>query len=278
MALFLSLLTAAFYGTADFCGGLAAQRARLLHVVAGAQALGLVGVLIASLLVADEFTARDFLLGAAGGGFGALAIPLLYRRLAIGPMQVVAPLTAVTSAATPAIWGVASGDDLGPPAWLGCLLAFGAIVLVSLSRDAGHAPVTPVVILESLAAGVGFGLFFILLDATAAATAPWPVAGARLATVGAMIPLVLLAGRPPVPYGIGVLGLIAATGVLDTGANVAFLYASEEGLLTLVAVVSSLYPVATVILARVILTERMTRAQVWGFLLAMAATGLIAVG
>ena len=84
MAVFLSLLTAALYGTSDFCGGLAAQRAKLLQVVAGGHLVGLVGVVIASVLVADEFDTSDFLLGAAGGAFGAVAISLLYRRLAIG--------------------------------------------------------------------------------------------------------------------------------------------------------------------------------------------------
>ena len=88
MAVFLSLLTAAIYGTADFCGGLAVQRAKLLQVVAGAHLVGLVGVVVTSVLVADEFDGGDFLLGAAGGAFGAVAIALLYRRLAIGPMQV----------------------------------------------------------------------------------------------------------------------------------------------------------------------------------------------
>jgi drug/metabolite transporter (DMT)-like permease len=278
MAVFLSLLTAAIYGTSDFCGGLAAQRAKLLQVVAGGHLVGLVGVVIASVLVADEFDTGDFLLGAAGGAFGAVAISLLYRRLAIGPMQVVAPVTAMTSAAVPAAWGIGSGDEISPAAWVGVALGLVAIGLVSLSAAESHAPVTGAVIVESLLAGVGFGAFFIFLDATDAASAPWPVAGARLLTVVVLIPFLVLTRRPVVARGAVALALIAVTGLLDTAANVTFLYASDHGLLTLVAVLSAMYPVATVVLARLVLSERMTRPQMWGFLTAMAATVLIAAG
>lgn len=278
MAALLSILTAVIYGTSDFCGGLAARRARLIQVVAGGHVVGLVGVVIASTLVANEFATRDFLLGAAGGAFGAGAIALLYRRLALGPMQVVAPLTAITSAAVPAAWGVGSGEDLSPTAWLGVTLGLVAIGLVSISSGGSHAPVTRAVIGESLLAGVGFGAFFILLDATDGSSAPWPVAGARLCTVTALIPFMLVSRRRIVAEGAAALALIAATGLLDTAANVTFLYASDRGLLTLVAVLTSLYPVATVVLARFVLSERMTRPQLSGFVVAMVATALIAAG
>jgi drug/metabolite transporter (DMT)-like permease len=278
MAVVLSIITAATYGTSDFCGGLAAQRARLVQVVAGGHLVGLVGVTIASTLIATEFTTRDFLLGAAGGAFGAGAIALLYRRLAIGPMQVVAPLTAITSAAVPAAWGVATGEDVSPTAWLGVALGLVAIGLVSISSGEYHAPVTAAVIGESLFAGVGFGAFFIFLDATDGSTAPWPVAGARLCTVAALIPFMVSRRHRIIPEGATAVALIAATGLLDTTANVTFLYASDRGLLTLVAVLSSLYPVATVVLARLVLSERMTRPQLSGFVIAMAATALIAAG
>jgi drug/metabolite transporter (DMT)-like permease len=276
MAVILSIITAAIYGSADFCGGLAAQRARLIQVVAGGHVIGLVGVVIASTLVADAFATDDFLLGAAGGAFGAGAIALLYRRLAIGPMQVVAPLTAITSVAVPAAWGAGTGEDVSPTAWLGVALGLVAIGLVSISPAESHAPVTPSVIGESLLAGVGFGAFFILLDATEGSTAPWPVAGARLCTVMVLIPFMVLTRRRLVAEGAAALALIATAGLLDTAANVTFLYASDRGLLTLVAVLTSLYPVATVVLARLVLAERMTRPQLSGFVVAMVATGLIA--
>ena len=193
-------------------------------------------------------------------------------------MQVVAPVTAITSAAVPAAWGVAFGDDVTTTAWVGVILALVAIGLVSISTDGSHQPVTPQVIAESLLAGVGFGGFFIFLDATEAATAPWPVAGARTFTVLALFPILVLGREPVLARGVVALGLIATTGLLDTAANVTFLYAVDRGQLTLVSVLTALYPVATVILARLVLSERMTRPQLLGFVAAMGATVLIAGG
>ncbi len=278
MAIFLSLVTAACYGTGDFCGGLAAKRARVIQVVALSHAVGLIGVLAITPFLADAFTWRDMGLGAAGGIFGGIAVALLYRRLAVGPMSVVAPLTAVTSAAVPAVWGVATGDSLGVYAWIGVVLALAAITLVSMVSDGMTAPVTPMVVLESLAAGVGFGAFFIFLDATEGATAPWPIVASRVVTSVALVSILVAGSQPTLPAERETLGLIALVGLFDTGSNITFLYATNEGLLTLVAVLSSLYPIGTVILARLVLSERMTKPQLWGFVMAMVATALIAAG
>jgi uncharacterized membrane protein len=278
MAVFLSLLTAACYGTGDFCGGLAAKKARVVQVVALSHTVGLVGVAIVTPFLADAFLWRDMGLGAVGGLFGGVAVALLYRRLAVGPMSVVAPLTAVTSAAVPAIWGVVTGDSLGPWAWVGVIMALVAITLVSMVRDGSTATVTPLVVGESLLSGVGFGAFFIFLDATDSSTAPWPIVASRVLTSVVLV-TVLIAGREPaLPTEASTLRLIALVGLFDTGSNITFLYATNEGMLTLVAVLSSLYPIGTVLLARLILSERMTKPQLSGFVIAMAATVLIAAG
>ncbi|MGB5758609.1 MAG: hypothetical protein WBM50_16965, partial [Acidimicrobiales bacterium] len=104
MAIVLSLITAAVFGTGDFCGGIAAKRASVLQVVAGSHLVGAVGATIAALVLAERFDVGDVLLGVVGGGFGVVGVALLYRRLAIGPMSVVAPLTAITSAVVPTAW------------------------------------------------------------------------------------------------------------------------------------------------------------------------------
>ncbi|MDH3755585.1 MAG: DMT family transporter [Acidimicrobiia bacterium] len=278
MAIFLSLLTAAIFGTGDFCGGLAAKRASVVQVVAGSHLVGLVGVTIAAVLVADELIFEDVALGAAGGAFGGIGVALLYRGLARGPMSVVAPLTAMTSAAIPAGWGLATGDSLTVAAAIGVGLALVAIGLVSSNSDGTATPVTFQVVGEALVAGVGFGAFFILLDATSSASAPWPIVGARLFT-STLLVLFLVAGRRRVfPRATDARRLIVATGVFDTGSNVLFLYATNQGSLTLVAVLSSLYPISTVLLARYFLHEKMSRSQLWGFGAAVAATALIAAG
>jgi len=278
MAVFLSLVAAVVFGTGDFFGGLAAKRAAVLYVVAGSHVVGLLGVTATALVVADRFRIEDFLLGAAGGILGGLGVALLYRGLARGPMSVVAPLTAITSAAVPAAWGVGSGDDLAVTAWLGVGLALVAIGLVSASREGAGTPVTPQVVVEALAAGAGFGGFFIFLDATSDGSAPWPVVGARVVTAALLVGFIVVTRRPVAAAVASAGWLIVATGVLDTASNVVFLYATQRGLLTIVAVLTSLYPVSTVILARVVLDERMSVAQLWGFVAAMAATGLIAAG
>ena len=278
MAVLLSLITAAAFGAGDFCGGLASKATRVIQVVAVSHVVGLVGVLIAAPILADGFSVDDLALGAAGGLFGGAGVGLLYRRLSIGPMSVVAPLTAVTSAAVPAIWGVLDGDSLSAAAWLGVALALGAIALVSSVTDGPQADITPAAVLESLASGVCFGLFFIFLDATDAASAPWPIVGARTATSALLVLWLLTRRQQIVPPGRHTRWLLVGVGLFDTGSNITFLYATNEGALTVVAVLSSLYPISTVLLARLVLDERMTRPQLVGFVTAMVATGLIAAG
>lgn len=281
MAIFLALLTAASYGVGDFFGGMATKRARVLQVVAGSHILGAIGSFFLALLVADRIIGRDLLLGIGGGFFGMIGVALLYRRLAIGPMSVVAPLTAITSAVLPAAWGILQGERLTELGWVGIVFALVAVVLVSLSPDApdADAPVTFAVIAESLLAGAGFGAIFIFFGATSDEGAPWPVVSARIFTATLLvITLVVLRrrnGAPVLPTDRGAWPYIAAAGLLDTGSNAMFIYASNRGQLAVVSVLAALYPITTVILARVVLGERMTRLQQCGFVTAMVATALL---
>lgn len=294
MAIILALATAVTYGIGDFFGGLATRRAQVVQVVAWSHVVGGVGALAASLLLADRFDIGDVGLGIAGGIFGVVGVGLLYRRLAVGPMSVVAPLTAITAAIVPGAWGVAGGERFSPIGWLGLVLALAAVVLVSLtSQQPGGETgpgVTTQVVAESLAAGVGFGVLFIFFDATGADSAPWPVAGARAVTSVLLLGFLFVAARSPgrsatamnrggvLPGDRGALLLIALTGLADTTANVTFLFATNAGRLALVSVLAALYPVSTVILARVVLAERMTRPQAIGFGAAMTATALLSIG
>ena len=292
MAILLSLITAFGFGAGDYAGGRAARRTSVQHVLVGAHAIGLLGVLTAAPFIAERFSTRDFVLGAVGGFFGLIAIGMMYRRLAFGPMVVVAPITAVTSAAVPALWSVARGDALSALATAGVVVALVAIVLVSRSRDGSDsddAPVTAAVLGESLLAGACFGVFFIFLDETAEATAPWPLVSGRLTTVTLLV-LVLaflrLSGRDGAPMasdepdGTNTFPwlLVLLTGVFDGGGNLTFLLATGVGSLSTVAVLSSLYPVVTVALARSIDRETMSRTQVVGLILALLATVLISLG
>lgn len=303
MAILLSLLTAAVYGAADFCGGLATRRLPVVQVVGGSHVIGGVGVFAASFLLAERFQWADLFLGAASGIFGVIGVGLLYRRLAVGPMNIVAPLTGITAAVIPMLWGVADGDRLSGLGWLGIALGLVAVLLVSIQPSGPAEPVTDgestgqsdvgggadstlQVVVESLLAGAGFGVMFIMLDATEDATAPWPIFGARLLTSTVLLPTMIILARrdarvgSPVTasLGAGTIALVALVGLLDTGANVIFLFATNVGQLTVVSVLSSLYPIATVVLARLFLAERMSRLQGFGFITAIVATELIVLG
>lgn len=279
MSILLSLITAVTFGIGDFCGGLSAKRVSAVQVVAGSHTLGLVGAFIAAVVIDNTFIADDFLLGMLAGAFGAIGVGLLYRGLSRGPMAVVAPITAVTSAAVPAAWGVITGERLSSLAWAGVALAFVAIWLVS-STDRGGASdqVSPQVIVEALLAGAGFGMFFIVLDETNTISAPWPIVGARLLSSTILIAWLISRRIPILPPTRSGRGLIALTGVFDTGSNVLFLFALRAGDLTTVAVLTALYPISTVVLARIVLHERMTINQLLGFVSALGATVLIAAG
>lgn len=284
MVVLIGLLTAIVYGAGDFCGGLAAKRTPVVEVVAVSHIVGLVGAVVASVAVGAAFRPADIALGGIGGIFGGLGVWLLYRRLASGPMQVVAPLTAVTSAVIPTAWGFATGERLSLTVTAGLVLALIAIALVSRSSSPdAEAPVTPTVVAESLLAGSGFGAFFILLDATDPAAAPWPIAGARLFTaVGLTLFLVrrrAVGSQPTIfPRGGPVLTLLVAVGILDTLANAGFLWATTRGSLAVASVLTSLYPVSTVLLARYVLGERMNRWQQIGFVGAVTASAVIGAG
>ena len=278
MAITLALLTAALFGTGDFLGGLAGKRMSVLRVLAISHTIGLVLITVGAIVIADEFLLGDLAWGALAGIAGFIGLALLYRGLARGPMGVVAPLTAITSAAVPAGWGLLVDDEsLAGTAWVGVVLALLAIGLASAS-PVEQSSVSLAAILEALLAGVGFGLMFVGLDQTVEASAPWPIVGGRLMTVSAMAVFFFIVKREsPLPPVRSDIRLPAVAGFVDTFSNALFLYATLEGDLAIVAVLSSLYPIATVILARVVLGEELTRLQQSGFVAAMAATTLIAV-
>lgn len=278
MAVFLGLITAICFGSGDFFGGLSAKKTSVLNVVGLSHAVGLAGVLALAPLIADEFAWADVGIGAIAGILGGVGVILLYRGLATGPMAVVAPLTAIASAAVPALWGVATGESLSGLAWVGIVAALVAIGLTSIPNEASTDGVTVRTVVESLAAGVGFGSMFILFDLTADAVAPWPVVGARATTTTALLGFIVFARKSGLATVRPALGTIVLTGLFDTGSNVIFLIATTLGDLAVVAVLSSLYPVSTVVLARFVLEERMSRLQFAGLVVALGATTLIALG
>ena len=193
-------------------------------------------------------------------------------------MAVVAPITAVGSAAFPVLWGVVSGEQLSTLSLVGILVGFLAIVLVSSTPDhVGR--VSRGLVLEAMLAGAGFGGFIIAIGATSATTTPWPLVAARIVSAGLAMILVLRSGGSPIPRrSDGAFGAIVAAGVFDMAGNLAFLLAVNHGRLSLSATISALYPAMTVLLARTVLGERMSATQIVGMVAAVGAVGLMVGG
>ncbi|WP_308250561.1 DMT family transporter [Nonomuraea rhizosphaerae] len=271
----LATACAIVYGTADFFGGLATRRSRVFSVVALSQLAGLALILALLPLLPGRLTDQALLWGVASGIAGAAGLVLFYRALATGVMSVVAPTTAVTSAALPVMYGLATGERPQPMALAGVVLALGSVLLVSQDRS-GKRSGSIGSVLIALAAGAGFGGFFILLALAPDDGGLWPLVGARLSSVTLVVLLAVAARRTLKPGG-GSLHIIVAAGVLDMVANVLYLLAKQEGLLSLVAVLVSLYPASTLLLARQVLGERLHAIQVAGVACALGAVALIAV-
>lgn len=275
MTVILATACAIVYGTADFFGGLATRRSQVLSVVVLSQIAGLALILALLPLLPGAYGNLALTWGLAAGLSGAAGLTLFYRALATGVMSVVAPTTAVTSAALPVVFGLATGER--PQFWalVGVVLALGSVLLVSQDRSGGGR-VSLSSVLVALAAGAGFGGFFILLALAPDGTGLWPLVGARLSSVSVVGLLALLTRRALKP-GPGSLPIIMLAGVLDMAANVLYLLAQQDGLLSLVAVLVSLYPASTLLLANRVLGERLRAVQVCGVLCALAAVALIAV-
>jgi drug/metabolite transporter (DMT)-like permease len=276
VTILLALASALVYGTADFFGGLASRRAVALVVTFVSQCAGLASLLVVILFAhGDGPNGADLAWGAAGGMAGAVALVCFYWALAAGTMSVVAPLTAVVSAIVPVVTGLALGER--PSAWslVGVALALPAIALISRERGEGTVRAARKVLLAAVAAGLGFGFFFVALARTSGDSGLWPLIGARVGSISLLV-LALLATRraPRLPSSVRPMTLVA--GVLDTSANALYLAAASRGLLSLVSVIAALYPASTVVLARVVLGERVQRWQVGGFVLAALAVGLVA--
>ena len=274
MAALLALCSAGVYGVGDFFGGLASRRASANAVVLWSHVVGLLLVLLSLPLVDGELRAGDLVIGAVAGLGGAAGVGLLYRGLSVGPMGLVAPVTALLAAAVPVAVGLVSGDDPSAPVLAGMALALVAIVLVSAEGGGSWRPSDPRPAVLALGAGLCFGLFFVVISHTGDDAGTWPLLGARGASVTLLGALALL-GRMDHAVPAAVRPHTAIAGALDVTANLLYLLAAREGLLSVVALLSALYPVSTVVLARIVLRERFIAIQRLGMAIALAATILM---
>ena len=281
MFVVLALASAACYGAADFLGGLTSKRAHTLAIVVVSQFAGLMLLLLAfPFLPPSTPRAMDYTWGAVAGLTGGTGVALLYRALAIGVMAVVAPTTAVCAVVIPVLVAVLLGERPGLVTVSGIALAIIAITLVSQSehpepvqadekKRSGASAFT-----LALLSGVAIGFFFVALSRTGSEAGLWPLVVARAVSVSLFAAMAVLASQSLRLWG-ATLGLVVAGGGLDMIANLLYMIATRSGPLAVVVTLASLYPASTVLLARVVLHERLSSRQWIGIVCAMIAVVMI---
>ena len=287
------------WGTADFFGGIQSRRLPALSVVVWSQAAGALALAVALAVQGRPPTPSGFAWGFAAGAGSGFALLLFYRGLAEGAMSVVAPIAAC-GAVVPVLVAPLRGERPSALAVPGIAAAVAGVVLVSRSPDARRHPGpegsgepprgSPVdregrpparVLALALGAALGFGLYFVFVDAgmaTAGASPLWVVAGGRASSLLVLVAIALAGRRTEAAWPGRRIVPVALVGIADTSANLLFALAAASGNLAVVGVLGSLYPVATVVLARWLLRERLSAGQNAGVLLALTGVGLLAAG
>ncbi|MGI9822012.1 EamA family transporter [Agromyces sp. Marseille-Q5079] len=301
----LSLSGALVFGAADFLGGLAAKRVSALLATAVAAVSGFVLLFALLPLLGGEWNAHDVLWGAISGAIGCVGIGLLYACLAIGPMSILSPTTAVVSAIVPVLYGlVFAGERFDAIGYWGLALALVAVLLVGFVPERGAVRPSLRGILMAVGSGAAIGGFYIAVDQTsdesgivplilnrgvnavimfAAVGAVAIVAAQRarvraranvLATGGPDEPRMPRADRSALATGIR---LAVACGVVDAVANALLLFGIRAGDLSIAAVLGAMYPAGTILLAAIVLRERIAPVQWVGLVLALGAAAMLAV-
>jgi drug/metabolite transporter (DMT)-like permease len=278
----LGLGSGLLWGTGDFVGGLQSRRQAPRAVAVWSQVAG--GLVLLGVLASQPGhrpALAGVIWGIVGGLGGGVGLLLFYRGLAEGVMSIVAPVSAC-GAVVPVAVAFARGTPPGLLASVGIAAAIAGVVLVSRpARGRPHATGTPLrIVAMALGAALGFGFFFVCVDAGSAVpdgSPLWVVAGARVGSLASML-TIALAGRRSVPWPGRRIWGVALAGVLDTAANVLFAYATTMGNLGVVGVLGSLYPVTTVLLARFVLAERLSGVQTTGVGLALTGVALLGTG
>jgi drug/metabolite transporter (DMT)-like permease len=312
----IGLAGALVYGSADFLGGLASRRISPLRVTAVSAFAGLAGLLVAFLFVGGRWSAAAVGWGALSGVTGAIAISLLYACLALGPMSILSPLTAVVSAVVPMTWGLLGGETLAPIGYVALGIALVAVVLVGFVPEKGAVRPSLRGILMAVGSGAMIGAFFILIDQTPDDSGLVPllvnrtVAGAIVLAAVGVVAVAARRRRMRVSALVGAGGvaddrsaprdttdsggsadsadsagsgwrpglpLAVACGLVDAVANVLLLVGIRIGDLSVISVLTAMYPAGTIILAAVVLRERIAPVQWVGLILALIAAGMLAV-
>jgi uncharacterized membrane protein len=277
----LALASAVLYGAGDFFGGLTARRVNAIAAVTISQFVGLVVLAAAIGFLPGIASSGDLFWGIAAGLTGGAGVALLYRALAIGTMAVVAPITAVCAVVVPVLAAFGMGERLKVVTGAGIVLAIVGIFLVSQQERPEHATglratmrTMPTGVGLAVLSGIAIGLFFLSLARTTPEGGLWPLLFARVTSVLLFVGLSLATSRPlrmPAP----VFRIAVASGVLDMLANALYVIAARTGPLSVVVTLASLYPASTVVLAHVVLGERLSGLQKIGICCTLTAVVVI---
>jgi drug/metabolite transporter (DMT)-like permease len=281
----LPLISSACWGGADFLGGMLSRRLPVLTVVLSSQVVGAATVVLVALALREPLPA-DLLLPVAGGALGAVGLVLFYRGLAIGTMSIVAPVAAC-GAVVPVVYSIVTGQAPRPLVMAGLVSALAGVVLASFAGgievESSPNRQPRMAAAAAVGAAIGFGLFLLLLGRAGAASPHsqvWLAAAARAGSIPLLAALLIVSRtRPPWrSLSPADLGQVAAIGLGDVSANTLFLFAAGVGTLAVASVLGSLYPIGTVLLARLVLRERVSPVQATGAGLAMLGVALVSAG
>jgi drug/metabolite transporter (DMT)-like permease len=274
MAIALALGASALWGVGDFLGGVTSRRLATLTVLAYSQVAGLLGIVVAALFLGDEFLSLAGFAAAMLAGLGGLVgLGALYRGMAVGAIGVVAPISA-SAAVIPVTVGLARGERPAALQLIGIAVALAGVFFVS--REPGETGRLAAGVPLALLAALGFGSYFLFIDRASSDDAFWAVVVAR--STSSFVGIAAAASRTALRAPKRLLPTLAVIGLFDVGANVLLALALNEGFVSIVSVLSSLYPVITIALAVVVLRERPSRGQAAGGAAALAGIGLISAG
>ncbi len=274
LAILFALSAAVAWGSGDFTGGLASRRVGPFHTVFISYSVGLFALVIVALVRREPFPAvPDLLWGALAGLSGMVGLGFLMRGFVTGRMGIVAPVSAVLAAAIPVVFTAFTEGLPQQLQLLGFGLAIASIWLLARPERLGGRPAG---LGMALLAGLGFGGFFIAIGQVGESAVFWPLVAGRLAACASMAILALSTRRPVLPSPFP-LGLLALAGILDVIGNLFFLLAMQLGRMDVTAVLGSLYPAVTAILAWLFTREQMARLQMMGVAIAVLAIVMITI-
>ena len=279
----LGFATSLVYGFADFFGALGSKHIKPVVVTFWSGLSGLALLLTASLFMGADFNQSSILCGVIGGIASAFAMTCLYAALAIGPISILSPLSAVVMAIVPMVIGFAQGDRFSLWGWLALGAILVAVVLVGFVPGEDVRLPSLKGLLLGIGAGIGMGAVLLALAAApkdSGLASPAILRAVSASLLGIFMLVTIRRSRAEAAASkasIRIWLAVMVTGFLDSSANVFFTIASREGSLSVVSVLTALYPLGTIILARIFLKEKIARSQMFGIVLALGASAVLAI-